>query len=259
MKKPPPILFVLPNIFTVSSIFCGFYAIVIALSGAAADRFYGAAVAILFGVLFDAADGRVARMTKTQSDFGMQLDSLADVITFGLAPAVVVYLWSLAQYGIIGLVAAFLYVACGAIRLARFNLMAADPSASSKFFLGLPIPLAASTLMSLVMVHYRNTSGGELISPPLILAVVLMLAALMVSRVHYRTFKRVKNPRLILPLVVVMASLLVVAAIKTSFSLIFALASAAFLIYGLIEEIVRLIRRRVLLSRKHEEEEDEVY
>ncbi len=258
MKKPPPILFVLPNIFTVSSIFCGFYAIVIALSGTAADRFYGAAVAILFGVLFDAADGRVARMTKTQSDFGMQLDSLADVITFGLAPAVVAYLWSLAQYGIIGLVAAFLYVACGAIRLARFNLMAADPSASSKFFLGLPIPLAASTLMSLVMMHYRNT-GGELVSPPLILAVVLMLAALMVSRVHYRTFKRVKNPRLILPLVVVMACLLVVAAIKTSFSLIFALASAAFLIYGLIEEIVRLIRKRVLLSRKHEEEEDEVY
>jgi CDP-diacylglycerol--serine O-phosphatidyltransferase len=259
VKKPPPILFVLPNIFTVSSIFCGFYAITIAINGNAADRFYGAAVAILFGVLFDAADGRVARMTKTQSDFGVQLDSLADVVTFGLAPAVVAYQWSLAQYGIIGLVAAFLYVACGAIRLARFNIMAVDPSKSSRFFLGLPIPLAASTLMSLVMVHHRNIVGGELVSPPLILAVVLILAALMVSRVHYRTFKRVKNPRLILPLVIIMASLLVVAAIKTSFSLIFALASAAFLLYGLIEEVVRLIRKRVLLARKHDEEKDEVY
>ncbi len=175
MKKPPPILFVLPNIFTVSSIFCGFYAIVIAVNGAAADRYYGAAVAILFGVLFDAADGRVARMTKTQSDFGVQLDSLADVITFGLAPAVVVYQWALAPYGVIGLVAAFLYVACGSLRLARFNVMAVDPSTSSKFFLGLPIPLAASALMSLVMVHHRNILGGELVSPPLILAMVLIL------------------------------------------------------------------------------------
>jgi CDP-diacylglycerol--serine O-phosphatidyltransferase len=257
VKKPPPIMFVLPNLFTVSSIFCGFYAIVIAIDGVAADRFYGAAVAILFGVLFDIADGRVARLTKTQSDFGLQLDSLADVITFGLAPAVVAYKWSLEQYAIIGLVAAFLYVACGAIRLARFNVMAADETGPAKFFLGLPIPMAAATLMSLVMVHYRNTDGGELVSQPLILAVVLILAALMVSRVHYRTFKRVKNPKLIYPLVVVMASLLVVAAIQTSFGLIFALASAVFLTYGLIEEVVRFIRKRVLLSRKHEEEEEE--
>ena len=112
-KRPPKVLFILPNLFTVSSIFCGMYAIFQAV-GDSPDRFYKAAVAIIFAVLFDSLDGRVARITKTQSDFGIQLDSLADLVSFGVAPAVVMWQWALADFGWLGSAAAFVYVACGA-------------------------------------------------------------------------------------------------------------------------------------------------
>src|SRR5689334_6823759 len=118
-------MFVLPNLFTVSSIFCGFYAITLCLDAPEPIHLYNAALAIFFGMFFDMADGRVARLTKTQSDFGVQLDSLADVVSFGVAPAVLLWRWALSSLGITGLVIGFIYVACGALRLARFNVLAA--------------------------------------------------------------------------------------------------------------------------------------
>src|SRR5262249_23636579 len=110
-------MFVLPNAFTVSSIFCGFYAITECLDESTPIRLYRAAIAIFFGMFFDMFDGRVARLTRTQSDFGVQLDSLADVISFGAAPAVLLWRWALSSLGLLGLVVGFIYVACGALRL----------------------------------------------------------------------------------------------------------------------------------------------
>src|SRR5437868_9736390 len=118
------LMIVLPNLFTVSSIFCGVYSIMLSAGEATGDNFYRAAVAVFFGNFFDAFDGRVARLTKTQSDFGVELDSLADVITFGVAPAILVYKWALYGLGTTGIIISGVYASCGAIRLARFNVLA---------------------------------------------------------------------------------------------------------------------------------------
>src|SRR5437879_7555336 len=131
------LMFVLPNLFTVSSIFCGVYSIMLAAGEATGDNFYRAAVAIFFGNFFDAFDGRVARMTRTQSEFGVELDSLADVITFGVAPAILVYKWALSGMGIAGFVICSIYAASGAIRLARFNVLAHAESGTQRYFVGL--------------------------------------------------------------------------------------------------------------------------
>src|SRR5438445_11106679 len=145
------LMFVLPNLFTVSSSFGGVYAITRSAGEPSGDNFYRAAVAIFFGSFFDAFDGRVARLTRTQSEFGVELDSLADVITFGVAPAILVYKWALAGMGIPGIAISSIYAACGAIRLARFNVIAHAESGTQRYFIGLPIPLAAGMLVSLVI------------------------------------------------------------------------------------------------------------
>ncbi|WP_242341228.1 MULTISPECIES: CDP-diacylglycerol--serine O-phosphatidyltransferase [Anaeromyxobacter] len=186
-------MFVLPNLFTVSSILLGFYALTLCAGEATPLQLYQAALAIFFAMFFDAFDGRVARMTKTQSDFGVQLDSLADVISFGAAPALLVYKWALAPLGFLGFFVSFAFAACGALRLARFNVLAQrGDKGSSRFFVGLPIPLAAGTIVSLVIAHYRHfaTTTDPATRVPIAL-VVGLLAFLMVSTVRYRTFKDV--------------------------------------------------------------------
>src|SRR5271156_9644 len=146
-------MFVLPNLFTVSSIFCGFFAMTLWAGGEErTGRFYQAALAILFAIFFDGFDGRVARLTKTQSEFGMQLDSLADVVSFGAAPALLLYKWTLEPLGFWGLFVAAAYVSCGALRLARFNLLANRP-ASSQFLVALPIPVAAGAVIAVAIAH----------------------------------------------------------------------------------------------------------
>ncbi len=116
-KKPHRGIYLLPNLFTTSALFCGFYAIVASING----KFEIAAIAIFISMILDGVDGRVARLTNTQSDFGAEYDSLADMVSFGLAPALVAYLWALSSFGKIGWVVSFVYVACAALRLARFN------------------------------------------------------------------------------------------------------------------------------------------
>src|SRR5436309_5311335 len=138
-RRPRPnlrkLMFVLPNLFTVSSIFCGVYSIMLSAGEATGDNFYRAAVAVFFGNFFDGFDGRVARLTKTQSDFGVELDSLADVCSFGIAPALLAYKWSLQSLGFAGLFISFAFAACGALRLARFNVLAHRKApGSSSFF-----------------------------------------------------------------------------------------------------------------------------
>ncbi len=182
--------FVLPNLFTVTSIFCGFYALTLCSGDASPTQLYQAALAIFFAMFFDGFDGRVARLTRTQSQFGVELDSLADVISFGVAPAMLVYKWALAPLGFIGIFVAFFYTACGALRLARFNVLSQQRAASSRFFVGLPIPLAAGVIVSVVIAHYL-TRGRELGTGARVpyLVVVSVLSLLMVSTLRYRTFK----------------------------------------------------------------------
>ncbi len=189
------LMFVLPNLFTVSSIFCGFYAMTLCAGDASPTQLYQAALAIFFGIFFDGFDGRVARLTKTQSLFGQELDSLADVISFGAAPALLVWKWALSDLGIVGIGASFLFAACGALRLARFNVLAirSPHGGASNFFVGMPIPFAACGVISMV-IAFQNARGGALPDEARwpVLAVVVFLALLMVSTVRYRTFKDAK-------------------------------------------------------------------
>ena len=186
-------MFVLPNLFTVSSIFLGFYAMTLCAGEASPAQLHQAAVAVFFAIFFDAFDGRVARMTKTQSDFGVQLDSLADVISFGAAPALLVYKWALAPLGFLGFFLSFAFAACGALRLARFNVLAQrGDKGSSRFFVGLPIPLAAGALSTIAIAHYRALGTPVEGSARVAVAIVVaLLSFLMVSTVRYRTFKDV--------------------------------------------------------------------
>lgn len=188
-------LFILPNLFTVSSIFCGFYALTLCSGEASPAQLYQAALAIFFAMFFDGFDGRVARLTRTQSQFGVELDSLADVLSFGAAPAILVHKWALAPLGFVGVFIAFAFAACGALRLARFNVLAqrSPHGGGGRFFVGLPIPLAAGMIVSMVIAHYgaRGTALGRGATVPIAI-VVALLALLMVSTLRYRTFKNVR-------------------------------------------------------------------
>ncbi|MDA0713617.1 MAG: CDP-diacylglycerol--serine O-phosphatidyltransferase, partial [bacterium] len=186
------VLFVLPSAFTLAGVFCGFYAIVRSLTENNQEALYQAAIAIFFAGFFDMFDGRVARLTKTQTDFGVQLDSLADMVSFGVAPAVVVYKWALLPLGSWGFFAAFFFLACGAVRLARFNVMAARSAKPSKFFTGLPIPLAASMLIILVVAHFKIFGNIPVQRNFSVLLLMFFLGLLMVSNVPYWSFKDAK-------------------------------------------------------------------
>jgi CDP-diacylglycerol--serine O-phosphatidyltransferase len=237
-------MFVLPNLFTVSSIFLGFYALVLCAGDATPGQLYQAALAIFFAIFFDGFDGRVARMTKTQSDFGVQLDSLADVISFGAAPALLVYKWALAPLGLVGIFVAFAFAACGALRLARFNVLAArGEKGSSRFFVGLPIPLAAGAIVALVIAHYRQFGSTTNPAARLPVAiVVVVLSFLMVSTIRYRTFKdlHLSARSLSLFLFLSVAGLTVGIATRASFVLV--VYMAAYIAMGIAESVIARAR-----------------
>ena len=182
-------IYLLPNLFTTGGMFAGFYAIIAATQGHYAD----ACVAIFIAAILDGVDGRVARLTNTQSEFGMQYDSLADLISFGLAPALVMYHWALSSTrldgivpGKIGWIGAFLYAACAAIRLARFNSQVGQ--VDKRWFIGLASPASAGLVASFVWTcHDLGFSGTEL--RYVAAGVVVLAGLLMVSRVRYTSFK----------------------------------------------------------------------
>ena len=175
-------IYLLPNLFTTAALFAGFYAVVAGVDG----RFEAAAVAVFVAMVLDGADGRIARLTDTQSDFGAEYDSLSDVLCFGLAPALLVYEWGLSGMGKLGWVAAFFFVAATALRLARFNTQIG--TADKRFFQGLPCPPAGATVAGLVWFATDNGIGGE----ALVLfafAMTIAIAGLMVSNVRFHSFK----------------------------------------------------------------------
>ncbi len=177
-------VYILPNLFTTASLFLGFMGMIWAIEG----RYEYSALCILGSCLFDGLDGKVARLTNTTSEFGVQFDSLADLVAFGATPALTVYLWQLHSYGTLGLMASFLLIACGALRLARFNVQSAVTS--KKFFVGLPIPAQASTLATLILFapHLPESWAADVL-PMACLVLVYVLSFLMVSTMRYASFK----------------------------------------------------------------------
>ncbi len=187
--RPRRAVYLLPNLLTTGAMFAGFYAIIAAIGG----QYVDAVVAIFIAALFDGLDGRVARLTNTQSEFGVQYDSLSDLVSFGVAPALVLYVWSLSSlkiygpaWGKLGWAAAFIYAACGALRLARFNTQVGV--ADKRYFQGLAIPAAAGLVMSFVWAVQDLGWSGEDVQciTPIIAAVAGLL---MVSRFRYYSFK----------------------------------------------------------------------
>lgn len=188
-RKPPARgVYILPNLVTTASLFCGFLGILWSING----QYEQTALAILVSCVLDGLDGKVARLTNTSSDFGVQYDSLADLVAFGVTPAILVYQWELSRLGRLGLMASFLLVACGALRLARFNVLA--KTTNKKFFLGLPIPAQACTVATFYMFTQvpefaRLAEGLPRLIPMACLVLVYVLSFLMVSRVRYASFK----------------------------------------------------------------------
>jgi CDP-diacylglycerol--serine O-phosphatidyltransferase len=175
-------IYVLPNLLTTANLFCGFYAIVAAIQG----HFLKGAIAIVVAAIFDALDGKIARVTRTVSRFGLEYDSLSDVISFGVAPGILVYLWALQPFGRLGWLAALIFVACGTLRLARFNVQA--HVIGSDYFNGLPIPAAAFMIAATVLLHHRLGGTGTT-SHVTILIMIYVLSCLMVSTMKYYSFK----------------------------------------------------------------------
>lgn len=192
-KKRRKAIYLLPNLFTTAGLFAGFFAIISAMGG----RYHVAAIAVIVAMLLDGIDGRVARMTNTQSEFGAQYDSLADLVSFGLAPALVMYNWSLFsisavgwQWGKLGWLAAFFYVAMAAMRLARFNVQLGQMDKA--YFYGLASPSAATLLVSFIwMCDDLGLEGTDLWLPAFVLTIGA--GALMVSPILYSSFKEVKR------------------------------------------------------------------
>jgi len=178
-------IFLLPNLLTTASLFSGFYSIIASVQ----EKYYIAAIAILVSLVFDGLDGRIARMTNTTSKFGAEYDSLSDLIAFGVAPALLAYIWVMSSDGKLGWMAGFLFVACGALRLARYNIQIGI--IDSKVFNGLPIPAAASVIATTVIFLYFIGSEGK-IHNSYITCSVIVLALLMVSNIKYYSFKDMK-------------------------------------------------------------------
>jgi len=181
-------IYILPNLFTTGNLFCGFWAIISVFQ----EKFFYAAIAILLASVFDVLDGKVARLSGATSKFGVQYDSLADLISFGVAPALLAFSWALRPYGRFGWLAAFLFVVCGALRLARFNVMSA--SGEVKYFKGLPIPAAAMTIALTILLYLRLIETGW-VKDIVILLMIYVLAFLMVSNIRYFSIKELDLAR----------------------------------------------------------------
>jgi CDP-diacylglycerol--serine O-phosphatidyltransferase len=177
-------IYLLPNLFTTAALFSGFFAILAAMNG----RFEHAAMAIFAAMILDGLDGRVARMTNTQSAFGAEYDSLADMVSFGLAPALVMYQWALTGLGKVGWLAAFVYTAGTALRLARFNTQVGI--ADKRYFQGLPSPSAAAIMAGALWVNVDNGIEGHDVSY-IVAFLSVITGLLMVSNVRYHSFKDV--------------------------------------------------------------------
>lgn len=233
-------IYLLPNLFTTGALFAGFYAITSAMGG----RYETSVIAIFVAMILDGLDGRVARLTNTQSEFGAQYDSLSDMVSFGMAPALVMYIWAFSSLGKVGLFAAFVHTAGGALRLARFNTQLA--SADKRYFQGLPSPAAAAIIAGFIWIcleHDYDINLIKYIAVPLIISTGL----LMVSNFRYSSFKEIDLKGRV-PFFVAIALMLAIAFIMAQpQNMLFLL----FLAYAISGPVVTLVmRKRRLQGRK---------
>ena len=229
-------IYILPNLFTTAALFAGFYAIVQAMNG----QFELAPLAIFIAMVMDGLDGRVARWTHTESDFGAQYDSLADMISFGLAPALVMYEWALSGLGKLGWLAAFLYAACAALRLARFNVQ--HGTADKRYFVGLPSPSAAAVTMGLVWVMHSYGVPGKEISF-LALGFTIFAGIAMVSNMRYFSFKQF-NVKERAPFIGVIAIVLIFVLISLDPPQVLFLLFLGYALSGPLGAVFRKVRHR---------------
>jgi len=228
-SKPRKGIYVLPNLFTLAALFGGFYAIVMAMN----DRFDQAAVGVFCAMVLDSLDGRVARMTNTQSAFGEQMDSLSDMVSFGAAPALIAYEWALRGLGRWGWFAAFIYCACAALRLARFNVN--TTVVDKRFFQGLPSPAAAALIAGFIWLATDNGVRGEAVAWYMF-AMALYAGLTMVTNVPFYSFKDASMKRSV-PFVVVVCVALVLALITiyppaVVFGLFVLYGCSGYVVYG---------------------------
>ena len=248
-KNMPRGIFLLPNLFTTAALFSGFYAIIAAMNG----RFEIAAIAIFIAGLLDGLDGRVARMTNTQSAFGAEYDSLSDMVSFGIAPALIVYLWSLAELrevsnfmGKLGWMAAFIYVTAAALRLARFNTQVG--TADKRYFQGLASPAAAAVVMGAVwFCEIYHIQGSDV--PYVALVLTLCSGLLMVSRFSYYSFKDLDLHGRV-PFILAVALMLAFAVVLLHPPVVLFLG---FVVYAVSGPVLTLYRRRRRLAQRHGE------
>lgn len=247
-KKPHRGIYLLPNLFTTGCLFAGFYAIVAAMN----HKFELAALAVFVAMFMDGLDGRIARLTNTQSQFGAEYDSLADMVSFGLAPALVMYVWSLSALGKLGWLAAFVYTAAAALRLARFNTQVGR--ADKRYFQGLPSPAAAAVVAGMVWVGQDFLENGFDVAI-LTLIVTVAMGVFMVSNVRYRSFKDIdlkgKVPFVAILIVVLVFVLVSIDHSKVLFGLFFAYALS-----GPIVTLITLRRRRAERKAQPSAEEE---
>ena len=235
--KRPRGIFLLPNLMTTAGLFAGFYAIVSAIGG----RFDVAAVAVFVAMITDGLDGRIARLTQTQSEFGVQYDSLADMVAFGLAPAIMMYLWALSSLGKLGWLAAFVYAAGAALRLARFN--AQIGITDKRYFQGLASPSAAAVMVGMVWLgHSYGLEGQRLVAPAFLITV--LTALLMVSNIRYHSFKDL-DLRGRMPFVTGVIVVLVFVLVSINPPQVLFMLALAYALSGPVLTLVQLHRRRV--------------
>lgn len=236
-------IYILPNLVTASSLFAGFYSMVSTLNG----NYGSAALWIFISALCDGLDGKVARLTGTTSKFGVEFDSLADLVAFGVTPALLMYSWALRPFGRLGWLAAFLFLVCGALRLARFNVQV--DTVESKRFVGLPIPAAASMVASTVLLftHFGWPSSYKKFA---IIAMIYLLAFLMVSNFRYYSFKDPalfkRQPFGFLLLGVVLLIVVAAEPVAMTFTVLL-----LYVLSGLIDFVVIWPRRRRLEKAVH--------
>jgi CDP-diacylglycerol--serine O-phosphatidyltransferase len=222
---------IIPNLFTSANLFCGFYALVAAVEG----RFTRAAAAVVAAVVFDILDGKIARATNSTSRFGLEYDSLADVVSFGIAPGMLMYLWVLEPIGRVAWSGVFLFMICGALRLARFNVQAQTKTGG--YFTGLPIPAAAGMVAAVILFCRRY---GITVNPYILLTLMYFSALLMVSNIRYKSFKRIavsgKIGRVTLLLLPILVGLLAAAPALTLF-----VAAVLYVAAGPVFAVIRMI------------------
>jgi CDP-diacylglycerol---serine O-phosphatidyltransferase len=235
-KKQRRGIYLLPNLFTTAALFAGFYAIVAAM----ADRFEAAAVAIFVAMVLDGIDGRIARLTNTQSAFGAEYDSLSDMVSFGIAPALVIYQWALADMGKLGWLASFVYAAATALRLARFNTQV--ETADKRYFQGLPCPLAAAVVAGLVWFSTGyGLDGTEMM--PAAFAVTIITGVLMVSNIRYQSFKQLDLKGRV-PFITILVVVLAFVFVSSDPPLVLFALSVLYALSGPVLTLVSIRRRR---------------